>query len=157
MKPVATIAPKEEEPKEVVKPVAVAKEEPKPAPVIIKKEEAKVATAAPVEAVKTETPKTVEATKETPKSAAPAVASGSGFKIQLGAFKSQAEADQNWARISSKHADILGGYAHLVVKADLPNGTYYRLRVSGYATADAAKQACAKLSARGQGCFFAGK
>ncbi|MFZ4125012.1 MAG: SPOR domain-containing protein [Rickettsiales bacterium] len=113
----------------------------------VKKEEPVKAAPAPAPA------KVVEAPKPTP---AP-VTSGNGFKIQLGAYGSEAEAKQNWARISSKYASQLGGYSHIVAQAVVNGRTVYRLRVTGYATADAAKQACAKLSAAGQACFFAGK
>lgn len=149
--------------KEEAKTVEVKKEEPKkevipPAPVA-KKEEPKVEEKKIVaEAPKVEPAKEVK--KEEPKAAAPAptVSSGSGYKIQLGAYGSQAEAEQNWARISSKHAGILGGFSHVIVKADVPGkGTFYRLRASGFETPDSAKQACTKLSAAGQGCFYAGR
>jgi cell division protein FtsN len=85
------------------------------------------------------------------------VAATGDYKIQLGAYKSQAEADSNWARISRKYVSALDGKSHIVVKADLPNGTYYRLRASGYASPEAAKQACSALSAQGQASFYAGK
>lgn len=87
---------------------------------------------------------------------APAAASGGAYKIQLGAFKSDAEARQQWSKITGKHGDVVKG-SPIVVRADLSNGTFYRLRAGGFASADAAKAACAKLSARGQGCFFAGQ
>ena len=89
--------------------------------------------------------------------ATPVQQASGDFKVQLGAYGSQAEADSNWARISRKYAGVLDGKPHLVVKAVLPNGTYYRLRASGFASPDAAKQACSKLSAQGQACFYAGK
>lgn len=112
-----------------------------PKPVIVEKP--------PVNAVT----KPVEKPVEKP---APTTASGN-FKIQLGAFKTEAEAQQTWSKIVAKNGDVLSGKPQSIAKADLPNGTYYRLRVSGFATADAAKSACATLSARKQGCFFAGK
>lgn len=90
-----------------------------------------------------------------PKPAPAPLASGT-YKVQLGAFKSDAEARQQWAKLTAKHGDVLKG-APIVVKADLPNGTFYRLRAGGFASADAAKAACTKLGGRGQGCFFAGK
>lgn len=79
------------------------------------------------------------------------------YKIQLGAYKSEAEAKQTAARIAAKNGDVLSSRPQFIVKADLPNGTYYRLRFGGYDSPEAAKAACAKLSARGQGCFYAGK
>lgn len=90
--------------------------------------------------------------------ASPAAGAATGpFKVQVGAYKSEAEAKQMAARIAAKFGAALGGKAHTISRADLPNGTFYRLRFGGFATADAAKAACAKLSAGGQGCFFAGK
>lgn len=150
-----TEAAKKEEPKaEAAKPASVVeakKEEPK---VEAPKHEAPKAK--PVEEVKKEESKaTAPAPAPTP---APAVSSGSGYKVQLGAYGSEAEAEQNWARISGKHAGILSGFSHVIVKAEVPGkGTFYRLRVSGFETPDMAKQTCAKLSAAGQGCFYAGR
>lgn len=155
--PVAEKAtPVAEKPVEVVKEVA-----PKPLPVKL---------AAP--AVTKEMPKGTEIPKpiiaptvpaqetapvaETPKPAAPAAANGA-FKVQLGAYGSQAEAESNWARIKGKLGDVIGGNPHEIIKAVLPNGTYYRLRVGGFASPDAAKAACTKISARAQGCFYVGK
>ena len=86
----------------------------------------------------------------------PAPATGA-FKVQLGAFKSQAEAESYWKKVSAKHAEILGNHRFVILRADLPNGTFYRLRASGFASAEAAKSACTALSAKGQACFYAGK
>lgn len=92
-----------------------------------------------------------------PKAAAPQPAAPAGsYKIQLGAFQSQEEAKANWSKISKAHPGILKG-APVILRADLSNGTFYRLRASGYASPDAAKAACAKLSAAGAACFYAGK
>ena len=85
-----------------------------------------------------------------------AVATGGPYKVQLGAFKSEPEALAQWKKIAAKNSDVVGG-APVIVKADLPNGTFYRLRASGYASTDAAKAACAKLASRSQACFPAGK
>lgn len=73
-------------------------------------------------------------------------------KIQLGAFKSEEEALAQWKKISAKNSDVLAG-SPTVVKAELPNGTFYRLR----ATVADAKAACSALAARKQACFPAGK
>ena len=115
--------------------------------------------------------KTEEKAQETPAAPAPVAAAkqaaapaaakpapmNGAFKVQLGAYKSQEEANANWVRIRRQFSDVLGGASHAIIKADLPNGTFYRLRASGFASAAAAKEACTKISARGQGCFFAGQ
>lgn len=111
--------------------------------------------AAPV--IKTPTPPKAPVQQVAPKPAAQAPATGGSYAVQLGAFKSDAEAKQQWSKISAKHGSILGGTKSVVVRADLPNGTFYRLRAVGFASEAAAKSACASLSGAGQGCFFAGK
>lgn len=92
-----------------------------------------------------------------PVAVAPKPAATGNYKIQLGAFQSEAEASATWQKISSKNADVLRGKSNVIVKAVLANGTYYRLRASGFATADAAKAACVTLTSRKQPCFFAGQ
>jgi cell division protein FtsN len=94
-----------------------------------------------------------------PKPAAPApLAVGGSYKIQLGAFRSLAEAENTWTTASAKHANVLAGRPHEVVRADLgAKGIYYRLRVGGFASSAATKTACATLSAQKQGCFPVGQ
>lgn len=92
----------------------------------------------------------------TPAPVKPAVAARGEYKIQLGAFRSEGEARQTWNKIASNHGDLVTG-SPIIVRADLPNGTFYRLRASGFATAEAAKKACATLAGRKQGCFYVGR
>ena len=144
---------------------AVAKtEEPKPAPTKAfeppAKSEEPAKTEAPVEVKKVEvkaveTPKT-EAKPEpkpeakTAEKAAAKPAEGKG-KIQLGAYKSEAEAKAEWAKIQKKFSQ-LSGHAPIIVKADLgEKGTFYRLRAGGFADA---KATCAALTAKGQACIL---
>lgn len=75
---------------------------------------------------------------------------GGGYKIQLGAYQSEAEAQAAWKKISAAHAQVLSG-APTVVRAEVNGGTFYRLRAGSYANANAAKAACVKLG--GQACF----
>ncbi len=103
-----------------------------------------------------EKPKTAAAKPATKPAAKPTAAATGSYQVQLGAFKSEAEAKEQWSKISARHGDVLKG-SPIIVKADLPNGTFYRLRASGFSSSDAAKAACAKLSAAGQACFPAGK
>lgn len=82
---------------------------------------------------------------------APVKASAGGaYKLQLGAFKSEAEAEAAWKKISGKYSAVLSG-APTIVKAEVNGGTFYRLRAGSFASVDAAKVACAKLG--GQACF----
>lgn len=77
-------------------------------------------------------------------------ASGGAYKVQLGAYKSESEAEAAWKKISGAHSAVLSG-APTIVKADVNGSTFYRLRAGSYASADAAKAVCAKLG--GQACF----
>lgn len=88
--------------------------------------------------------------KEVTKPVEKKAVSGGAYQIQLGAFKSEDEALAHWKKLSGKYASVLSG-SPSVVKADLPNGTFYRLRTGGFASGDAAKAACGKLG--GQACF----
>lgn len=120
-------APETVEVKEV--PVQTHAEEPAPAPV--KKAETKPA--------------------KKPEAAA---ASGSGT-LQLGAFRSEADAKAEWNKLAKKHS-VLQGKSPSYVRADLgAKGVFTRLRVGGFKDA---KSACAQLSAKGQACMVvAGK
>jgi cell division septation protein DedD len=85
--------------------------------------------------------------------AAPA-ASGGAYVLQIGAYKSEAEADAAWKTYSAKHGGTLGGYTKDVKQVDLgAKGTWYRLRVGSFADKNAAAALCAKLTAEGGACF----
>jgi cell division protein FtsN len=77
-----------------------------------------------------------------------------GYALQIGAYKSQAEADAAWNIYRSRHAATLSGYEKDVKQVDLgAKGTWYRLRVGGFASKDGAAQLCSKLTAEGGACF----
>ncbi len=110
-------------------------------------------TLAPVRSSETATAKP---TALVPPAAAPAAetaAPASGGLLQIGAYKSQAEADAAWNSYKTKHAELLAGTTSDVKQVDLgAKGTWYRLRV---ATGDkgAAAALCEKLKAEGGVCF----
>ena len=93
------------------------------------------------------------ATKPAP---SPAAASASGAVVlQIGAYKSQADADTAWTVYKSKHAALLTGYAPNVQQADLgEKGTWYRLRIAGFPSKDVASALCDRLKADGGNCFL---
>jgi len=94
--------------------------------------------------------KPAPATKPQPK-AAPATGSA---MVQLGAYRSEAEANENWDKMHLKQKD-LSDKEPLVIKADLgEKGVYYRLRVGGLSPAEA-KALCKSLTAKGQACIVA--
>ncbi len=75
---------------------------------------------------------------------------GGSYMVQLGAFKSEEEAQAAWKKISAKHASVLTG-SPTIIKADLPNGTFYRLRTGSFGSKAAANAACSSMS--GQACM----
>ena len=73
-------------------------------------------------------------------------------EVQLGAWRSEAEAQTGWRRAVARSAGALDGLAPHIVTADLPGkGRFYRLRT---ATSDPAGL-CASLQAAGQDCLRA--
>jgi cell division protein FtsN len=82
-------------------------------------------------------------------------AAGGGPLLQIGAYKSQAEAESAWHAFQSKHP-IVGGYQSDVKQADLgEKGTWYRLRIGPFPDKDTAVQLCTKLKADGASCLLA--
>jgi cell division protein FtsN len=76
-----------------------------------------------------------------------------GFVLQIGSYKSQAEADASWQTYKGAHPSV-AGYAPDIRQAELgPKGTWYRLRVGPFTSLGEANAACAKLKAQGGSCF----
>lgn len=96
-------------------------------------------------------PQTPHPAKPAEKAAAPA-ASGS-WGVQLGSFKSAADAQKAGADFAKKFGE-LGGLSLNVQKADLGSkGVYHRVRFMGLANREAAVALCGKLKAKGQSCL----
>ena len=105
--------------------------------------------AAPVAAPATTAPRQLG----NPVAAAPKT--GGAAVLQIGAYKSQADADTAWKAYKARHA-LAGSYSEDVAKVDLgEKGTWYRLRMAGFADKDAATSTCAKLKADGGDCLLA--
>jgi cell division protein FtsN len=90
-----------------------------------------------------------------PAPVAQAPAASGAYVLQIGAYKSQAEADGAWNTYKAKHAALLAGYSPNVAQADLGDkGTWYRLRIAGFSSKDVASALCDRLKADGGGCFL---
>ena len=101
-------------------------------------------------------PKPVEVATAKPPPAALALASApaGAFVLQIGAYKSQSDADAAWKAYQNKHAALLSGIGPDVQKADLGDkGIWYRLRVGSFADKGAAAALCDRLKADGGACF----
>jgi hypothetical protein len=80
---------------------------------------------------------------------------GGGYVLQIGSYKSQADADAAWKAYKGKHAALLSGYNSDVQQADLgAKGTWYRLRVGGLAEKEVATALCERLKADGGACIL---
>jgi cell division protein FtsN len=89
----------------------------------------------------------------TPAKIAASTADGA-YVLQIGAYKSQSDADAAWNTFRTKHAALLSGYGPDVQKADLgAKGVWYRLRVASFADKGAAAATCDRLKAEGAVCF----
>jgi hypothetical protein len=90
-----------------------------------------------------------------PKPVAAAPATGGAAVLQIGAYKSQADADAAWKAYKAKHP-VAAGYTEDVRQVYLgEKGTWYRLRMAGFSDKDAASATCAKLKAEGGDCMLA--
>ncbi len=169
---IITIPPVKEPP--LLAPVATVKDIPKPSPVEPVRD---VAANNEVVSYTNKTPahaeKTAPVPAETESKPAPAAkieeekiekpaekavvkpSAASGVKIQLGAYGSEKEAKEAFAKMQKKFSS-LGGKSPIVVRADLgAKGIFYRLRVGGFADSASAKAFCGSVSAKGQACILA--
>lgn len=88
------------------------------------------------------------------RSSMPAPSSGSGYAVQLGSFRSEAEAEQAWAGVSRHHGNVLLDRDHIVQRAEVPGrGTYFRLRVGPLTAHSSASALCSTLKSQGQDCY----
>jgi hypothetical protein len=99
-------------------------------------------------------PATPAAVKMAAAPAAAKPAASGGYVLQIGAYKSQADADAAWKIYKAKHAALLSAYSDDIQPADLGDkGTWYRLRISGFADKDIATSLCDRLKADGGACI----
>ena len=83
--------------------------------------------------------------------AKPAAApSGSGYYIQLASFRTQGEAQSEYARLKSEHAGIIGGVASSISEATVAGSTRYRVGLGPMASREQAAKLCNSLFAAGE-------
>ncbi|HEX4635602.1 MAG TPA: tetratricopeptide repeat protein [Rhizomicrobium sp.] len=72
-------------------------------------------------------------------------------EVQLGAWRSKAEADAAWHKLKASAAGLLDGSTPQILAADLPGkGRYFRLRVR---SGESAARMCIRLAAKALDCF----
>jgi len=84
----------------------------------------------------------------------PIAAAAGGYLLQIGAYKSEAEALGAWKIYRAKHAALLAGFTPDVQRADLGDkGVWYRLRIASFADKAAAGALCDRLKAENGICI----
>ena len=76
-----------------------------------------------------------------------------GWRVQIGSFRDRQAGEGEWTRLQQKHADMLGGLALHVQRANLARGTFYRIQVGAFESRDAADTLCGQLKSRNQDCL----
>jgi cell division protein FtsN len=83
----------------------------------------------------------------------PAAAGPAGSVVQLGAYGSEAIANQQWGAMSKRFA-FLASLDKVIVPVNIGGNTLYRLRVNAGSVA-AASSLCGKLKVAGENCLIA--
>ena len=88
--------------------------------------------------------------------ATPAIpAAAGGYRLQLGALKTDEAARQEWLRLQRQYPDVLGKLTLTVSRVDLGDrGIYYRIQAGPMVDAAQAAQSCAALKSRNVGCIL---
>ncbi|MCD6035561.1 MAG: Periplasmic protein TonB, links inner and outer rane [Rickettsiales bacterium] len=78
------------------------------------------------------------------------------YRVQLGAFKSEPEAKEQWQQIVKRNTSLLQNLTVSMERADLKEkGIFYRLKAGPFASRSEAQVVCDALIKTGQGCFVA--
>lgn len=77
------------------------------------------------------------------------------IRIQLGALKSEAEAESSWTKLSGKFSDSLNGKQHYVVHVTVNGNNFYRLQAGPFNSPQEANETCVTLVSSGQACILA--
>jgi cell division septation protein DedD len=85
---------------------------------------------------------------------APAAAT-TGYRLQLGALRSEDAARREWEKLKKTHGDLLGGLNAAWPRADLgERGIYYRIQAGPVGDVAAAEHLCGELKRRNVGCIL---
>jgi cell division septation protein DedD len=89
-----------------------------------------------------------------PANAMKAAAKAGSYGIQLGAFKSSADAaNRRWTHLDKEYPKLLAGLSPTVSPKKSASGTLYRLQVAGL-TEQHARAICKTLKSKSQGCVL---
>jgi hypothetical protein len=83
------------------------------------------------------------------------VATGAGYRLQLGAVRTEEAAKQEWQRLQRAQPDLLGKLTLTAARVDLGDkGIFYRIQAGPIADGAEAAQSCATLKSRNVGCIL---
>lgn len=84
----------------------------------------------------------------------PRAGATSGFKVQLGSVRSEADARKLWDGVRRKHPAEIGTLTAHFSRVDFPDrGTFYRVHAGTLPSRDAARDMCARLQKAGTVCI----
>jgi len=83
---------------------------------------------------------------------APAKQASGGHMVQLAALGSEADAKATWGKLSKQATDLLADRTPMIEQKTINGHVFYRLRVGGFDTAQAARAFCVRLHARSIAC-----
>lgn len=88
-----------------------------------------------------------------PAAASPAPRTAAGtHMVQLAALGSDADARTTWGRLSRQASDLLADHEPVIEQKTINGHVFYRLRVGGFDSAQAARSFCVRLHARSIAC-----
>ena len=79
-----------------------------------------------------------------------------GFSVQMAALSSERAARTYWSSLLPHLPATFGERAPEIVRAELPHGTFWRLRTGSFPTATDARGFCQALRALGRDCWVPG-
>ena len=90
-----------------------------------------------------------------PKAGAPAPSAAGGYRLQLGALKTEEAAKAEWLKLQRQNSDVLGKLSLSISRVELgAKGTYYRIQAGPVADEGRAAQSCASLKSRNVSCIL---
>ena len=87
-------------------------------------------------------------------SAVPA-AKGGRYQVQLAALQSAEDANKEWSHLKAHYATLFGDKTPAIIRTERNNATFYRLRVTGFASVADARTFCGEVRERGMACMVA--
>jgi outer membrane biosynthesis protein TonB len=75
------------------------------------------------------------------------------YVVQLGAFPSEALAEQTWTAASARLASVVDGRPHRIDRVEVDGRQVFRLLTTGFASSAEAQIFCRRLKSAGQDCF----